>query len=145
MIQNEHQYKITHTKLIELERALAELDFKKANLSERLLQAEKKGIQVLIERLQTEIVEYDNLKQQKVPIQITSVDDLAIALIKARIATGMTQKELAAKIGVQEQQIQRYEENHYASASLARLTQIANALAIKFANPVQLQLKLVEE
>lgn len=145
MIQNEHQYKITHTKLLELERAIVSLETNPTNLSERLLKAEKKGIQVLIERLQSEIVEYDNLKQQKVAIQITSVDDLAIALIKARIAAGMTQKELALKIGIQEQQIQRYEENHYASASLARLTQIARALGITFAHPAQLQLQFLQE
>jgi HTH-type transcriptional regulator / antitoxin HipB len=144
MIQNEHQYKITHTKLLELEQSLTSLEANPNNLSERLWKAEKKGIQVLIERLQAEIAEYDNLKQQKIPIQITSVDDLAIALIKARIAAGMTQKELALKIGVQEQQIQRYEENHYASASLTRLSQVARALAITFAHPVQLQLQFLE-
>ena len=55
---------------------------------------------------------------------------------------GMTQKELAAKIGVQEQQIQRYEENQCASASLTRLTEIARALEIIFANPVEFQMGL---
>jgi transcriptional regulator with XRE-family HTH domain len=54
----------------------------------------------------------------------------------------MTKKELAAKIGVQEQQIQRYEKNRYASASLARLTEIARALEIIFANPVEFQMGL---
>jgi transcriptional regulator with XRE-family HTH domain len=49
----------------------------------------------------------------------------------------MTQKELAAKIGVQGQQIQRYGKNQYASASLAQLTEIARALEIIFANPVE--------
>jgi HTH-type transcriptional regulator / antitoxin HipB len=142
MIQNEHQYKVTQTKLRELEKSLIDVDINSDNLSERLLQAEKKGIQVLIDRLGAEIVEYDNLKQQRTPIQICSLDELAIGLIKARISTGMTQKELAAKIGVQEQQIQRYEENQYASASLARLTEIARALEIIFANPVEFQMGL---
>ena len=142
MIQNEHQYKVTQTKLRELEQSLIDLDVNSDNLSERLLQAEKNGIQVLIDRLYAEIVEYDNLKQQRTPIQIRSLDELAIGLIKARISTGMTQKELAAKIGVQEQQIQRYEETQYASASLARLTEIARALEIIFANPVEFQMGL---
>lgn len=142
MIQNEHQYKVTQTKLRELEQSLVDLDINSYNFSERLLQAEKQGIQVLLNRLRLEIVEYDNLKQQKTSIQIGSIEDLAVGLIKARIAAGMTQKELAAKIGVQEQQIQRYEENHYASASLARLTEIAHALEIMFANPVEFQMGL---
>jgi transcriptional regulator with XRE-family HTH domain len=54
----------------------------------------------------------------------------------------MTQKELAAKIGVQEQQIQRYEADRYASASLTRLTEIARALEIIFAHPVEFQMGL---
>lgn len=142
MIQNEHQYKVTQTKLRELEQASIDLDINERNLSARLLQAEKKGIQVLVDRLKLEIIDYDNLKQQRTPIQIGSIEDLAIGLIKARIAMGMTQKELAAKIGVQEQQIQRYEDNKYASASLARLTEIARALEIIFANPVEFQMGL---
>jgi HTH-type transcriptional regulator / antitoxin HipB len=142
MIQNEHQYKVTQTKLRELEQSLIDVDINSDNLSERSLQAEKKGVQVLIDRLGAEIVEYDNLKQQRTPIQICSLDELAVGLIKARISTGMTQKELAAKIGVQEQQIQRYEENQYASASLARLTEVARALEIIFANPVEFQMGL---
>jgi HTH-type transcriptional regulator / antitoxin HipB len=142
MIQNEHQYKVTQTKLRELEQSLIDVDINSDNLSEHLLQAEKKGVQVLIDRLGAEIVEYDNLKQQRTPIQICSLDELAIGLIKARISAGMTQKELAAKIGVQEQQIQRYEENQYASASLARLTEVARALEIIFANPVEFQMGL---
>jgi HTH-type transcriptional regulator / antitoxin HipB len=142
MIQNEHQYKVTQTKLRELEQSSISLDINGDNLSERLLQAEKQGIQVLIDRLRLEVVEYDNLKQQRTPIQIGSIEDLAIGLIKARIAVGMTQKELAVKIGVQEQQIQRYEADRYASASLARLTEISRALEIIFANPVEFKMGL---
>jgi HTH-type transcriptional regulator / antitoxin HipB len=140
MIQNEHQYKVTQTKLRELTQSLVDLDLNPDHLSPRLLEAERQGVRVLIDRLNGEIVEYDNLKQHRTPIQVGSIDELAIGLIKARIAAGITQKELAAKIGVQEQQIQRYEADRYASASLARLTQIAHALEIIFDRPVELQL-----
>jgi hypothetical protein len=72
-IQNDHQYTITQTKLRELEQALADLAVNPSNLSDRLLQAEKQGIQVLIDRLHSEMVEYDRLKP------LASVEDLAIA------------------------------------------------------------------
>jgi HTH-type transcriptional regulator / antitoxin HipB len=62
MIQNEHHYKVIQTKLRELEQASIDLDINSDSLSERLLQAEKKGIQVLIERLHLEVVESDRLK-----------------------------------------------------------------------------------
>jgi HTH-type transcriptional regulator / antitoxin HipB len=65
-----------------------------------------------------------------------SIEDLPTTLIKARIASGLTQKDLAEKIGVQEQQIQRYEANHYGSASFDRLRTIANALKVEITQAV---------
>jgi HTH-type transcriptional regulator / antitoxin HipB len=51
-------------------------------------------------------------------------------MIRARIAVGMTQKELAEKIGVQEQQIQRYEANNYRAVGFDRLQEVMFALDI---------------
>jgi HTH-type transcriptional regulator / antitoxin HipB len=65
-----------------------------------------------------------------------SLNDLPTTLIKARIAAGMTQKDLANKIGVQEQQIQRYEASLYSSASFDRLRSIASALNIDITQAV---------
>ena len=64
----------------------------------------KNGLQMMIDNLRHEIEEYDALKQQQTPIKIASIQELPIALIRARIAMGMTQKELAEKMGVKEQQ-----------------------------------------
>jgi transcriptional regulator with XRE-family HTH domain len=51
-------------------------------------------------------------------------------MIRARIALGLTQKQLAERVGLKEQQIQRYEENDYASASFSRLKEIIKALGL---------------
>jgi transcriptional regulator with XRE-family HTH domain len=69
-------------------------------------------------------------------LPFSSLPELPIALIKARIAKGMTQKQLAEKIGVREQQIQRYESSHYGSASFDRVTEISEALEISFSEIV---------
>ena len=132
MIQNKHQYKVTNSKLKELEQSLADLAHNPNGLSPRLWQAEKAGVQVWIDRLQVEIAEYDRLQQGESVFKISSLTELPIALIKARIARGMTQKELAERIGVKEQQIQRYEANHYDSASFDRLNEVYTALGISF-------------
>jgi ribosome-binding protein aMBF1 (putative translation factor) len=52
-------------------------------------------------------------------------------LIEARIAAGMSQRELARVLGIKEQQVQRYEATEYASASLARVIKVAHALAVE--------------
>ena len=66
-------------------------------------------------------------------IQIDSLDELPRALVKARIAGGLSQKELAERLGLKEQQIQRYEATDYGSASLTRLKEIAQALGVNIA------------
>jgi HTH-type transcriptional regulator/antitoxin HigA len=55
---------------------------------------------------------------------------LATLLIKARVARGWTQRQLADELGVAEQQVQRYESTGYRSASLARICDVAAALDV---------------
>jgi HTH-type transcriptional regulator/antitoxin HigA len=130
MIQNEHQYKVTQNKLKDLEQALVELEGDRETFHPRQFSSRKKGLQLKIDSLNKEIEEYNVLKQQTL-IKISSIQDLPIALIKARIALGMTQKELAEKMGVKEQQVQRDEANQYRSAGFHRIAEVAKALDIK--------------
>ncbi len=60
--------------------------------------------------------------------------DLPRALIRARISKGLTQKELAERLGIKEQQIQKYEATEYASASLSRVRAVIDALGVKLKN-----------
>jgi HTH-type transcriptional regulator / antitoxin HipB len=137
MIQNERQYRITQTKLKEFEQELAAIDPQDPNLHPRQIVGWTNSYNLSIRQLKQEIAEYEQLKSGNIfTFVLGSLNDLPITLIKARIATGMTQKELAEKIGVQEQQIQRYESNHYSSASFERLRSIADALKIEITQAV---------
>lgn len=131
MIQNEHQYKVTQNKLKDLEQALAELFQIENTLHPRQFSSRKNSLQMTIDNLRKEIEEYDALKQQQAPIKIASIQELPLALIRARISMGMTQKELAEKMGVKEQQVQRDEANQYSSAGFQRLIAVAQALNLK--------------
>ena len=74
---------------------------------------------------------YDALRTRKRPVlSLNSFDALPRGLMRARIATGMSHKELAQRLGLKEQQIQRYEATEHASASLARVTEIIRALGL---------------
>ena len=113
MIQNERQYKITRSKLRDLQLDRSTLDLP-ADLHPRQVLARQNSLSILIGELEQEIAEYDQLKSGQITqFPIESLQDLPRVAISARIAAGLTQKELAEKIGVQEQQIQRYEANNY--------------------------------
>jgi HTH-type transcriptional regulator / antitoxin HipB len=137
MIQNERQYRITQTKLREFEQNLASLDSPDPSLHPRQIVGWTNSYNLTIRQLQQELAEYEQLKSGNiVTFVLGSLNDLPTTLIKARIAAGMTQKDLADKIGVREQQIQRYEANHYHSASFDRLRSIAVALNIEITQAV---------
>ena len=139
MIQNEHQYKISQTKLRELEQASANIDFEDSTLHPRQILAEKNSYTKLVDGLRKELIEYEELKNGSIQmLQVNNINDLPIAIIKARISLGMTQKELAEKIGTQEQQIQRYEADRYAAISFDRMMKIVAALGMSLKNGMEI-------
>jgi HTH-type transcriptional regulator / antitoxin HipB len=141
MIQNERQYKVTQTKLKELEQASANTELEDHSLHPRQILSQKNSYNKIIGTLKQEIAEYEELKSGRIAVfQIESFNDLPTALIKARIALRMTQKELAEKIDTQEQQIQRYEANHYHAISFNRLMKVVQALGISFKNSVEIEI-----
>lgn len=140
MIQNERQYKVTQTKLKELEQASANIEIEDSSLHPRQILSQQNSYNKIIGTLKQDLAEYEELKSGRIAVfQIESFNDLPTTLIKARIALGMTQKELAEKIDTQEQQIQRYEANHYHAISFNRLMKVVQALGISFKNSVEIE------
>jgi HTH-type transcriptional regulator / antitoxin HipB len=136
MIQNERQYKITRSKLKQLSIDRSALDLP-TDLHPRQILARKNSLDILIGELEQEIVEYNRLKSGRVTqFPIESLQDLPRVAIEARIAAGLTQKELAEKIGVQEQQIQRYEANNYQAVGFDRLQEVMSALDVTLGKTV---------
>jgi ribosome-binding protein aMBF1 (putative translation factor) len=82
-----------------------------------------------LEELREELAEYEALRNGHVAVlELDSLDKLPEALIRARIAAGLAQKQLAQRLGLKEQQIQRNETKGYAGASLQRIQAAAEAL-----------------
>lgn len=134
MIKNERQYRITRAQAEKFERALRELENKKerAEVHPRLQTAQADALRSQLEDLRSELHEYDDLRNGTVDaFELSSLDELPRALIRARVALGLSQKDLAHRLTLKEQQIQRYEANEYAGASLTRINEVIQALGIK--------------
>ena len=81
------------------------------------------------EDIAAELREYDAIRSGDIDaFPLTSLDELGDALVKARLARGWTQRDLAEKLGVTEQMVQRDEARSYEHAGLARLAEIADIL-----------------
>jgi ribosome-binding protein aMBF1 (putative translation factor) len=129
MIQNEHQYKVTKGEIDKLQQVIDKL-LEQTDIPPSQLTGMQNSFQTQIDRMQMEIQEYDNLKAGKVEITMGAIEDLPKVLIQKRISLGMTQKELAVKLGIKEQMVQRYEASGYESIGLGRLMEVWNALSV---------------
>ena len=142
MITNERQYRITRKKAADFARVIEEFDVasnERADVHPRLLRAELDGLRSQLADLREELEEYEHLKSaDPSAIPVGSFEELADGLIKARIAAGLSQRALAERLELKEQQIQRYEAERYASASYRRLCEVARALDIRMENEVLL-------
>ena len=135
MITNEREYKITRKKAVGFARAIEQFDTMseaRTDVHPRLLRAEREALKSQLADLRSELDEYEQLKSADMSaIPVASFDELANGLIKARIAAGLSQRALAQRLSLKEQQIQRYEAERYASASYRRLCEVAHALGVR--------------
>src|SRR5713101_5526226 len=131
MIKNERQYRITKAQAARFESALKALSKagKDRKTHPRLLEAQTDAMRSQLESLHSELREYKQLKRGDVaPPDLEYIAVVPRDLIRARIASGLSQKELAQRLGMPEQQVQRYEAKEYESVSLARISEVARVL-----------------
>jgi transcriptional regulator with XRE-family HTH domain len=63
------------------------------------------------------------------------------ALVSLRIAVGLTQRELAFRLGVHESLVSRDERNEYQGLTIPRAAQILQVLGVKFSCAFQIDPK----
>ena len=131
MITNDVQYRTAKAQVDRLQRLREELDERPLDTNDGELRRklETHAVESQVSELRAELDDYDALRSGDAPVgHLTTLDDLPRLLVRARIAVGMSQKALAERMGLKEQQIQRYESSDYSSASLSRLREVAKAL-----------------
>jgi HTH-type transcriptional regulator/antitoxin HigA len=121
------------------ERTLVQMEgFRKAlvraaeQLSGKRGAAVRASYESMIRQLQEEVREYDQLKSGDLVLPpVERLDQIAPFIAKIRIAKGVSQTDLANRLGVSKQVISRYEESGYQTVAVARLQEILDAIGIK--------------
>jgi HTH-type transcriptional regulator / antitoxin HigA len=86
----------------------------------------------MIRELEEELREYDQLKSGDLKLpKIERLDEVAPFVVKLRIAKGISQTDLAHRLGVSKQVISRYEESDYQTVGVGRLQEILDAIGVK--------------
>jgi HTH-type transcriptional regulator / antitoxin HigA len=134
MIYSDKQYAISERQLGNLREALTAAKFEKASATSEhswLRAAQADAIKSQIATLEAELSHYALLKSGEITFAKThSLENLPSVLVQARIAAGLSQTDLAERLGMKAQQIQRYEASDYSGASLDRLIDVCQALNV---------------
>jgi HTH-type transcriptional regulator/antitoxin HigA len=143
MITNDRQYKIAKTQILNFQQSLEDVINNppdSPDVHPKIIAASKNAIESKLNELRLEAEEYEALKAGQVFItEVRDLKELPIILIKARIANGLKQSDLAKMLEMKEQQVQRYESELYSSSSLKTLLKIAELLKIRINGDVQLK------
>ena len=131
MIKNQKQLAFSKEQIEKFEKTLIETEKTKEDKNPILFKLEKDALNSLLNDLKKEVKEYEDVKtKETIFFENMTLDDLSKMIIYSRIAEGITQTELADRLGLSQQQINRYESTDYESASLSRVLEIMDSLSI---------------
>ncbi len=129
MIKSDAQRDRTLAQIEGFHRALAKADQEKPGKRSTAIRGSYEG---MIKQLEDELHEYDQVKSGELTLpHVERLDQIAPFIAKVRIAKGVSQTELARRLGVSKQVISRYEEIDYQTVAIARLQEILDAIGIK--------------
>lgn len=132
MITNAREYQITRAQLVRLSDVAAGMTQQPPEgVHPTIYKAEIASLEAELEKLKGDINAYEELLSgRKIRFDVKTLGDLPDVLIQARIASRWSQKELAERLGIHEQQVQRYEATRYRGVSFDRILEIATTLGV---------------
>ena len=137
MIRSENEYREAVTRLGDeqkrIEAQKAELE--KMRLSPADVKRAIEPIQSFHLQLQEEVESYERLKRGEFD-EIRNLQGLGQLLVSLRIAKGLSQRQLAEKLGVHESQVSRDERNEYHGVTLDRAARILEVLGVELRTTV---------
>ena len=139
MIRNEAEYR----------EAVQRLDAERTRLSEHRTRLKEAGladdeVKRVIDPMESfhlqfaeEVESYERLKRREFD-DLENIRGLGHLLIALRIAQGVSQRELAKRLGVHESQVSRDERNEYFGMTLERAAKVLDALNVRLRTTVEM-------
>ena len=139
MIRNEKEYKEAVDRIGQEKERLAKqkAELKRMGLRPAQIKRALDPMRSFHQQLAEEVDNYERLKRGQFG-EMLNLHDMGQLLVSLRIARGLTQRQLAEKLGVHETQISRDERNEYHGVTLDRAARILKALNAEIHSRVEL-------
>ena len=140
MIKNESEYKYSQEWAEKFKRSISAMEKDEEGKRNDLSKWESNRSVLLyhLEELEKEIAEYERLIncdcREPIEIEVENFQELAEALIKARLAAKISHEELAEIVGFDSGRIKQCEDKRYECATFGEILEISAALGIELRN-----------
>ena len=140
MIRNENEYQEASTRLADERQRLIDhrVRLKQAGLSDEEIKRVIDPMESFHLQLAEEVESYERLKRGEFD-ELENFRGFGHLLISLRIAKGVSQRELARRLGVHESQVSRDERNEYFGITLERAIKILDALDVRLHTKVEIE------
>jgi ribosome-binding protein aMBF1 (putative translation factor) len=137
MIRNENEYRGAVGRLAEEKKRIKaqRAELKKIGLGSSEIKRAIDPILSFHQQLEEEVLSYERLKRGEYD-ELSDLRGVGHLLISVRIAQGLTQRELADRLGVHESLVSRDERNEYHGITLERAARILDALGVELRSTV---------
>jgi DNA-binding XRE family transcriptional regulator len=139
MIRNEDEYREAVMRLAEEKKRIAaqQAELKEIGLTVDEIKRVLDPIRSFHLQLQDDVQRYEGLRRGEFE-ELQNLRGLGPLLISLRIASGLSQRQLAERLGVHESQVSRDERNEYHGITLERAARILDALGVELRSTVEL-------
>ena len=139
MIRSEAEYREAATRLEAEQRRLAEhrTRLKATGLSDEEVKRVIDPLMSFHLQLSEEVESYERLKRREFD-DLDNLRGMGHLLISLRIAQGLSQRDLAKRLGVHELQVSRDERNEYFGITLERAEKVLDALKVHLRTKVEI-------
>ena len=139
MIRNEKEYKEAVERICQEKERLGtqKAELKALGLGSDEIKRALDPMRSFHQQLEEEVQSYERLKRGEFE-EMLNLHGLGQLLVSVRIARGMTQRQLAERLGVHETQVSRDERNEYHGVTMERATRILEALGVEVHSRVEL-------
>lgn len=146
MIRSDTELEDTRAKLREQESRVGEYsrELEKDGLANADIERALDPVRTFADQLRDQIRAYECIRRGELP-SIDSLDGLGRALVAARIAAGVTQRELAARLGVHESQVSRDEKNDYQGVTVERASKVLVAIGVSFKGSFSVEQSAIDD
>ncbi len=140
MIHNEKEYAEAINRLTEENDRLSlyRKRLKEEGISAEAVQRVVDPMESFHLQLKEEVESYERLKRREFD-ELDNFRGFGHMLISLRIAQGITQRELAKRLGVHESQVSRDERNEYFGITLERAMKVLTALHVRLRTTVEIE------